>query len=217
MFLSKKDQKAIKKYLGSMENPVELRVSMDYLRFFKQSKQYFMIKETGKIIPKIQVKGYGSKLHSITAEPNYTLIENEKIKQNILLKTCEQYRIRYYGNIIGLEIGSFLEIIKRFSKRDLGLPEWLLEDLNQIQHPIHIDVVVGSRCKYCPHAVVNAQKLALASSNISAYMINKEDAPRMADRYLIDHVPVTFINKKQAFIGIITPEEIFNQHIKSLL
>jgi alkyl hydroperoxide reductase subunit AhpF len=215
MFLSKKDQKAIKKYLGSMENPVELRVSMDYLRFFQQAKQYFMIKETGKIIPKIQVKG--SNRHSIGAEPNYTLIENENIKQNILLKTCEQYRIRYYGNIIGLEIGSFLEIIKRFSKSDLGLPEWLLEDIKQIKHPIHIDVIVASRCKYCPHAVVNAQKLALASPNISAYMVNKEDAPRMADRYLIDHVPVTFINKKQAFIGIITPEEIFNQHIKALL
>jgi glutaredoxin-like protein len=104
------------------------------------------------------------------------------------------YGIRLYGIPSGYEFSTLLEDIVMVSRGDPGLSAKTLEELAKLTGPVAIQVFVTPTCPHCPRAVVLAHKLAMASDNVTAAMVEATEFPHLANRYQVYGVPRTVIN-----------------------
>lgn len=104
------------------------------------------------------------------------------------------YGIRLFGIPSGYEFGTLIEDIRLASSGNPGLSEKTLEQLAQLTSPVAIQVFVTPTCPYCPRAVLLAHRLAMASNQITASMVEATEFPHLANRYQVYGVPRTVIN-----------------------
>jgi glutaredoxin-like protein len=104
------------------------------------------------------------------------------------------YGIRLYGIPSGYEFSTLLEDILMVSQGEHGLNPATLAELDKLTGPVNIQVFVTPTCPYCPRAVLLAHKLAMASSYVSAAMVEATEFPHLANRYQVYGVPRTVIN-----------------------
>lgn len=104
------------------------------------------------------------------------------------------YGIRLYGIPSGYEFSTFIEDIRMVSSGDPGLNAKTLEQLATLPGPIDIQVFVTPTCPHCPRAVLLAHRLAMASDNVTASMVEATEFPHLANRYQVYGVPRTVVN-----------------------
>lgn len=115
--------------------------------------------------------------------------------------------VRFYGPPAGYEIKSFLSAILELSN-GVKLPSAMLKRVQAVKATVHIQVFVSLTCPYCPDAVVNAHRLAMANSNIHADMVDVGVFPHVAIDYDVSGVPKTVINGTHELIGAHSAEEL---------
>ena len=106
----------------------------------------------------------------------------------------KDYGIRLYGIPSGYEFSSLIEDILLVSHGQTNLSPQTLQEIEELETPVHIQVFVTPTCPYCPQAVILAHKLALASDKITADMVEATEFPYLANRYQVYGVPRTVIN-----------------------
>lgn len=126
-------------------------------------------------------------------------------------------RIRYTGIPSGEEIGGFIETLTRVAGGDHGLSDHVVEQLKQLENPVHIEVLVTPTCPYCPYAVVTANMFALAAAQVGKPVIYSEtvevyENPDIATKYGVMSVPTVVINGEVFDIGV-PPEEMLLEGI----
>lgn len=111
------------------------------------------------------------------------------------------YGIRFYGVPAGYEFVTLLEDIVNVAARDPKLPPNVLAEVAKIDKPVHLQVMVTPTCPFCPRAVLTAHRLAMASPNIRADMVEVSEYPHIAVKYEVGGVPDTVINETRRVVG----------------
>jgi len=114
----------------------------------------------------------------------------------------KDYGIRFYGIPAGYEFMSLLESIEIVSKGESGLSAAGKEKIKGLNKPVHLQVFVTPTCPYCPRAVVQAFRMAVESSDVTASMVEVTEFPHLANKYQVSGVPHTVIgDSPQPMIG----------------
>jgi len=126
------------------------------------------------------------------------------------------YGIRFYGVPAGYEFTTLIEDIISVSQRDPGLSKEVLAELEKVDQPVHLEVLISPTCPVCPGAVRMAHRFAMASDNITADMIETSEFPHLVNKYDVQGVPHTVINEKDGFVGAASETEAINLILMSL-
>jgi len=133
----------------------------------------------------------------------------DKIPAIVLLdKNKQDTGIKFYGIPGGYEINSFIETLIEVSGRKKKIDTGVLARIQQIDKPVHIQVLISLQCPYCPDAVHAGNIIALENSMIRSEMIDAAEFPHIAGKYNVTSVPKTIINETNEFTGALPVEKI---------
>lgn len=120
----------------------------------------------------------------------------------------EDHRIRFLGLPAGFEFGMVVEAIERLSAGAADLTPATVEALAEAEEAIEILVFTTPTCRYCPAAVSLANRLALASPQVTAVTVSANEFPQLSTAFGVQGVPRTVVNRRGAFVGAV-PEPVF--------
>jgi glutaredoxin-like protein len=120
--------------------------------------------------------------------------------------------IRFFGIPSGYEFGSLIESIIMSGKSALpDLEPELIEEIQDIDKPLHLQVFTTPTCPYCPTAVLNAFKLAMLNENITADMVEATEFQELSMKYHVQGVPKTVINENFDVVGGVPPHMLMEK------
>lgn len=120
----------------------------------------------------------------------------------------ESHRVRFLGLPAGFEFGMVVEAIERLSSAAAELAPETADALAEIEDAIEILVFTTPTCRYCPAAVSLANRLALASPQVTAITVSANEFPQLSSAFGVQGVPRTVVNRRGAFVGAV-PEPVF--------
>lgn len=126
----------------------------------------------------------------------------------ILILGDKDYGIRFYGVPAGYEFTPLINDIINISKRDHGISDEIMAELNKVDKPVHLQIMISTTCPYCPPAVSTAHAFAMANENITADMVETSEFPHLVNRYNVNGVPHTVINEKESVVGAVPQKEL---------
>jgi glutaredoxin-like protein len=125
--------------------------------------------------------------------------------------------IRFYGIPSGYEFGSLIEsIIMAGKEGHSDLDSEIVEEIEAIDKPVHLQVFVTPTCPYCPRAVLTAFKFAMLNENITADMIEATEFQELSMKFNVQGVPKTVINDDWDIVGAV-PEKMVLDKVKEAL
>ncbi|MFW9779012.1 MAG: thioredoxin family protein [Candidatus Heimdallarchaeota archaeon] len=125
--------------------------------------------------------------------------------------------VHFYGIPSGYEFGSLIEsLILAGKDGHLDLDPQIVEELEKIDQPVHIQVFVTPTCPYCPRAVLAAIKFAMVNENITADCIEATEFIDLSNQYGVHGVPKTIINDVVEVVGAV-PEQALLAKVKEAL
>ena len=203
MFLSDKDQKAVRQRLEQMKDPVKL------INFTQELECQFCA-ETRRLLE--ELAGLSDQL---SLEVYNFQLDKEKVAQYrvdkipaTVIEGDKDYGIRIYGIPFGYEFAALLDVIVAASRGEPGLKPDSVELLKGLTKPVHLQVLVTPTCPYCSIAVRLAHQMALASDLVAADMVEATEFPQLVYRYGVRGVPHTVINEDASITGAM-PEQDF--------
>lgn len=113
----------------------------------------------------------------------------------------KDYGIRFFGVPAGYEFTALIEDIIQVSMGAPRLGPEVTAELEKIDQPVHLQVMISPTCPYCPTAVRAAHRLAMASDKIRADMVETVEFPHLVQKYEVQGVPHTVINDFYSFVG----------------
>jgi len=150
----------------------------------------------------------------------YELESSEAKKLNIdktpatAIFTDKDYGIRYYGITGGHEFSALLQTILFLGVETPKLPNEVLDLINKIDIPIHLEIMTTLACPYCTKMVMTAHLLSIYSDNIKADMIDSAEFPELVSKYSVQGVPKTVINQDTSFEGALPLENVLLELLK---
>ncbi len=128
----------------------------------------------------------------------------------------ETFNIRWLGAPLGHEVHTFMAALGIIGYQEPGLSREAMKVLAKLDSPRAIKVFVSPTCPYCPQAVANGFRAAVARPDlISLEIIDILANPDLADQYAAQGVPQTFANEKLIGVGA-QPEELFVASLAAL-
>ncbi len=134
----------------------------------------------------------------------------------IIIEGEVDYGIRFFGIPGGYEFTSFVQSIISVGKRDPGLDEKILKELDKIDKPVHIQVMILMTCPNCPVAVHTAHRFAMANEKIRADMVDSNEFIDLAVKYHVHGVPKVVINGEHSFVGAAPEMEFAKEILKAI-
>jgi glutaredoxin-like protein len=129
----------------------------------------------------------------------------------------KDYGIRFYGIPSGYEFVSLLGAVLHVSSGDSGLKPETLDQLGELDRPVHLQVFVTPTCPHCPRTVMLAHQLALASDLVTAAMVEATEFPQLVHRYGIRSVPHTVVNEEISIHGAMAEVDYVRQVVESVV
>jgi glutaredoxin-like protein len=103
--------------------------------------------------------------------------------------------IRYLGVPSGNEFTTLINDLMLVSTRDSALKPEVVEYLQNLKTPVHLQVFVTPTCPYCPRAVMSAHQLAFETSMIQAEAVDAWEFQEKVGQFGVSGVPHTVINQ----------------------
>ena len=116
--------------------------------------------------------------------------------------------LRFYGVPGGYEMASIVEAVLLAATGDVSLSPESLAAIAAVDRPIDLKVFVTPTCAFCPQAVSMAYRLAAASDQITASVIEATAYPELVRQYQVTGVPKTVVDDHLEILGA-QPEEVF--------
>jgi len=210
MFLREDDKEFIKGKLSQMDSRVKIVYFTQELecQFCKETRQ--LLEEIVELSDKLDLEVFNFQIDKDKAQ-RYGI---DKIPAIAMVKEDGMdYGIRFYGIPSGYEFMSLLEDIIDVSNGEHSFNKEQLEEITSITKPVHIQVFVTPTCPYCPSAVRIAHRLAIASDEIKADMVEVTEFPYLATKYNVRGVPKSIINESVSIEGAV-PESVFISKVK---
>ena len=127
----------------------------------------------------------------------------------------EESRITFQGLPSGYEFATLLDAIERTSAGGHGLAGETFDQLSRLESEVEVMVFVTPTCPYCPGAASIANRMALASPKVRALVVEANEYPELSDRFQVQGVPRTVVNRSGAFVGAL-PEAMFVDSVLKL-
>lgn len=124
----------------------------------------------------------------------------------IVLHGKEEYKVRFMGIPAGHEFGALIAGIVAVSSGAVPLEPDIIQDIKEIDKPLHIQVFTTPQCPYCPNAVRLAHYAAIINPLIEADMVESLEFQELATKYQVYGVPKTVINETVHLEGAAPPE-----------
>jgi glutaredoxin-like protein len=140
----------------------------------------------------------------VSQEPS----KEEVVPSLTLARAGEESRITFQGLPAGYEFATLIDAIERVSRKEDGLSAEVAKRLADLKDEVEVTVFVTPTCPYCPGAASMANRMALASPNVRSRVVEANEYPELADRYQVQSVPRTVVNRSGAFVGAL-PEAAF--------
>jgi glutaredoxin-like protein len=128
---------------------------------------------------------------------------------------AEKPRVAFKGLASGYEFATLVDAIERASATGAELSPGSLERLGALEGDVEVMVFVTPTCPYCPGAASLASRMALASSRVRSVVVEANEFPELVDRFQVQGVPRTVVNRTGAFVGAL-PEEAFVRSVLDL-
>ena len=133
----------------------------------------------------------------------------------VVARPGEESRITFQGLPSGYEFATLLDAVERVSGRGAELPPDVTEDVAALEEDVEVMVFVTPTCPYCPGAAAMANRMALASPKVRSIVVEANEYPELADRFQVQGVPRTVVNRRGAFVGAL-PEAMFVESVLNL-
>jgi glutaredoxin-like protein len=179
----------VKQHLASLAAPVRLVT-------FTRELECELCAETTALVEEVAATS-----DLVTAEIHDFVVDKEKADSlgidkvpAIAVIGAEDYGIRFYGIPSGYEFGSFLAAIQAVASGTVELEKDTTAFLESLTEPLHMQVFVTPACPYCASAVVLAHRMGVASSLVTADMVEATEFRELALKYQVMGVPRTVIN-----------------------
>jgi len=127
----------------------------------------------------------------------------------------QESRITFQGLPSGYEFATLLDAIERTSASGHGLAAETVDQLSKLEGQVEVMVFVTPTCPYCPGAASIANRMALASPKVRALVVEANEYPELSDRFQVQGVPRTVVNRSGAFVGAL-PEAMFVDSVLKL-
>ncbi len=207
--LGPKEQEIVRERLANLTRDVELVLFTDTSTLIVPGKEPCLYcKETKQLLE--ELAALSDRLHLVVYDLA-TPEGREKAKEyrvedppTLILreKGSEAINLRYRGIPAGYEFASLLEDIEMLGRDGHGLPENVVQELNNLPEEVVLQVFVTPTCPYCPQAVRTAHRMAYASPKVWGEMIEANEFPELSSRYHIHGVPDTIVNHgKERILG----------------
>jgi glutaredoxin-like protein len=202
------------KILGEIKNMFQTIESEVTLHMFTKKDHCLLCNETLSLVEQVAAQSDKVLLDHCECD-----LENEKAKQwkierhpAIVVEGQAKGLIRFYGIPSGYEFGSLIESIIMSGKSTLpDLEPELIEEIKEIDKPLHLQVFVTPTCPYCPTAVLSAFKLAMLNENITADMVEATEFQELSMKYRVQGVPKTVINDNFDVVGGVPPKMLMEK------
>lgn len=110
-------------------------------------------------------------------------------------------RINFQGLPAGYEFATLLDAVERTSGRGHELSPELAQRLSELESEVEVMVFVTPTCPSCPGAASMGNRMALASPKVRSVVVEANEYPELADRFQVQGVPRTVVNRSGAFVG----------------
>lgn len=127
----------------------------------------------------------------------------------------EEGRITFRGLPSGYEFATLLDAVERVGGAGAELPAGMSEAVAALDEDVEVMVFVTPTCPYCPGAAAMANRMALASPRVRSLVVEANEYPELADRFQVQGVPRTVVNRAGAFVGAL-PEAMFVESVLKL-
>ncbi len=207
-----KDQKALKdRFKRELKNDVTIRLFTQKTfgltipgrecRYCDQTQQ--LMEELTTLSPKLhlEVKDF----YSQTQEAKDAGVERIPA---ILLTATGGSNVKFYGIPAGHEFANVVGDIVTLSRGVSPLSMETRKKLKQVKEAVHIQVCMIPACPYSPPVARVAHAMAMENSHIKADVVEVQEFPFLAQRYMVTGVPKTVINNRVQFVGAV-PEAVF--------
>ena len=184
------------------------------LHMFTQKDHCLLCNETLSLVEQVSAQSDKVILDHCECDINSEKAQKWKIERHpaIVVEGKGKGLIRFYGIPSGYEFGSLIEsIIMSGSDKGSDLDSSLIEEIEAIDKPLHLQVFVTPTCPYCPTAVLTAFKLAMLNENITADMVEATEFQELSMKYSVQGVPKTVINDNWDVVGGVPPQVIMEK------
>ncbi len=197
--------------IKEMFNTIDSEVT---LHMFTQKDHCLLCNETLSLVEQVSAQSDKVILDHCECDINSEKAQKWKIERHpaIVVEGKGKGLIRFYGIPSGYEFGSLIEsIIMSGSNKDSDLDPSLIEEIEAIDKPLHLQVFVTPTCPYCPTAVLTAFKLAMLNENIIADMVEATEFQELSMKYSVQGVPKTIINDNWDVVGGVPPQTVMEK------
>jgi len=109
--------------------------------------------------------------------------------------------VRYTGAPFGEEGWAFIETLILASNKNHGINAHV-DELKNLSKVYRVETVVTPSCPYCPHSVLNANKVAIASEGkVISDTVEAYEFPEIAEKWQVSAVPTVIISKEKPYTG----------------
>jgi glutaredoxin-like protein len=184
------------------------------LHMFTQKDHCLLCNETLALVEQVTAQSDKVILDHCECDINSEKAQKWKIERHpaIVVEGKGKGLIRFYGIPSGYEFGSLIEsIIMSGTNKGSDLDSALIEEIEAINKPLHLQVFVTPTCPYCPTAVLTAFKLAMLNENITADMVEATEFQELSMKYNVQGVPKTVINDNWDVVGGVPPQTVMEK------
>ncbi len=197
--------------IKDMFNTIDSEVT---LHMFTQKDHCLLCNETLDLVEQVTAQSDKVILDHCECDINSEKAQKWKIERHpaIVVEGKSKGLIRFYGIPSGYEFGSLIEsIIMSGTDKGSDLDSALVEEIEAIDKPLHLQVFVTPTCPYCPTAVLTAFKLAMLNENITADMVEATEFQELSMKYNVQGVPKTVINDNWDVVGGVPPQTVMEK------
>ena len=197
--------------IKDMFNTIDSEVT---LHMFTQKDHCLLCNETLDLVEQVTAQSDKVILDHCECDINSEKAQKWKIERHpaIVVEGKGKGLIRFYGIPSGYEFGSLIEsIIMSGTSKGSDLDSALVEEIEAIDKPLHLQVFVTPTCPYCPTAVLTAFKLAMLNENITADMVEATEFQELSMKYNVQGVPKTVINDNWDVVGGVPPQTVMEK------
>ncbi|HXE81222.1 MAG TPA: thioredoxin family protein, partial [Vicinamibacterales bacterium] len=205
-FLSPANQQTLRDTLGRMVQPVKALL-------FTQAIGCETCAETRQILRELTAA-----TDRLTIEELNPVLDRERAAQYgidrapaivLLTEDGSDSRVRFLGAPAGSDFSAFVDAVLLVSGgSSQQLSEATRGRLAGLTEPLDLRVFVTPTCGYCPRAVALVNRLAFASSLITATTVQATEFPDLARAYRVSGVPKTVGSNGREVLGAL-PEARF--------
>ncbi len=209
--LSEKDAQEVSKLFENLTDTVQVTLFKGEIGCESSSDTETILRELEPLSDNLEVTVYSQLNDSGKAEE----FGVDRIPA-IFVSDGTHSRVRFFGTPSGYEFSSLLTCILDTGSGREPLSGEMLDFLAGLQTDLDINVFVTPTCPHCPAAAVLATRMAAASGNVVASVLEANEFPELADKYRVQGVPRTIINENLFAEGAL-PEPMLAKALTSAL